>query len=354
MNNIARLQSAVADASFDALIITSPFNRRYATGFPSSAGVVLVTAAKAWFFTDSRYYEAASRAVRGAVVRQIEGENTYVKLINAVCAEREIGSLGFEDGSLTFAEYKTWSEKLTAELVPAQKVFDEARMVKSKDDIEKMIAAQRISERAFADILTIISERITERELAAELIRAFYKHGADDKSFAPIVVSGTRSSMPHGVPSDNKLKSGFLTIDFGVIKDGWCSDTTRTLCIGRATDEMRTVYDTVLEAQLSGIAAARAGVRGRDIDEAARAVIRRAGYGEYFGHGFGHGLGLEVHEAPSASPSYNGIIPVGAVISAEPGIYLPGKFGVRIEDVIVITENGCENITTLPKDLIEI
>jgi Xaa-Pro aminopeptidase len=158
--------------------------------------------------------------------------------------------------------------------------------------------------------------------------------------------------MPHGVPTDGKIQNGFLTMDFGVKKDGWCSDMTRTVCVGTPTQEMRLIYDTVLEAQLQGIAAVHAGVTGREVDGAARRVIEDAGYGDCFGHGFGHGLGLEIHEPPTASPGYDKPLPRGAVISAEPGIYLPGRFGVRIEDVVYITDGGCENITKTPKNLI--
>jgi Xaa-Pro aminopeptidase len=198
----------------------------------------------------------------------------------------------------------------------------------------------------------MITPGITEKQLAAELLYLLLKNGADDKSFDPIIVSGEKSSMPHGVPGDKPIGGGFLTIDFGARLDGWCSDTTRTLCVGKPTDEMVNIYNTVLRAQEAGIAAARAGVRGCDVDAAARSVIAQAGYGSYFGHGFGHGLGLEVHELPTASQIYEEPLPAGAVISAEPGIYLPGRFGVRIEDVVFITEDGCENITNLAKQLI--
>ena len=179
-------------------------------------------------------------------------------------------------------------------------------------------------------------------------------HGADDKAFNPIVVSGTNSSRPHGVPGDNKITKGFLTIDFGVKLDGWCSDTTRTLCVGKPDDEMKKIYETVLLAQKAGIEAVRGGVKGLNVDTAARSLIESAGYGDYFGHGFGHSLGLEVHESLKASQLSEDILPVGAVISAEPGIYIPGKYGVRIEDILYITENGSENITNLPKDLLVI
>ena len=177
--------------------------------------------------------------------------------------------------------------------------------------------------------------------------------GASDMSFDPIVVSGVNGSLPHGVPSEKTIQDGeFVTMDFGCVYHGYCSDMTRTVAVGHVTEEMRRVYDTVLTAQKAGIAAARAGVTGREVDGAARRVIEEAGYGPYFGHSFGHGVGVEIHEAPNAAPSVETALPAGAVISAEPGIYLPGKLGVRIEDVIILTEDGCRNLTRAPKELL--
>ena len=354
MNNITKIQELVRTSELDALLVTSYVNRNYALGFPSSAGAAVITPEGAWFFVDSRYIEAAKAAIPNAAVTLVDGANTYEALIDEVCVSSKISRLGFEGDSLTYSEYARYSEKLSVELVPSQEILSAARAVKSHGELDKMIAAQRIAESAFNSILPIISTKITERELASELVCAILRAGAEDVSFPPIVVSGAHSSMPHGVPSDEPIAEGFLTIDFGAKKDGWCSDTTRTVSVGKATDEMKKVYYTVLEAQLAGIAAVRAGIPGCDVHTAAADVISAAGYGEYFGHGFGHGLGLEVHETPGASPSYKKELPVGAVISAEPGIYLPGRFGVRIEDVLYVTKDGCENITNLPKELLEL
>ncbi|MFR3921137.1 MAG: M24 family metallopeptidase [Dysosmobacter welbionis] len=178
-------------------------------------------------------------------------------------------------------------------------------------------------------------------------------YGAEDKSFDPIVVSGPNGSLPHGVPSEKVIQAGeFVTMDFGCIYHGYCSDMTRTVAVGSVTDEMRQVYDTVLQAQLAGIAAARAGATGKAVDGAARDIIRQAGYGPCFGHSFGHGVGVEIHEGPNATPSNDKPLPAGAVISAEPGIYLPGKLGVRIEDVLYLTPEGCQNLTLAPKELV--
>ena len=216
-----------------------------------------------------------------------------------------------------------------------------------------MRKAQSIADTAFTEVLTKIKVGMTEKELCAELIYCLLKNGGEGLSFDPIVVSGPNTSLPHGVPGDRKLQEGdFITMDFGVLYKGYCSDMTRTVALGHATEEMVKVYNTVLQAQLAGIAVSKAGVLGKDVDGAARKVIADAGYGEYFGHGYGHSLGLEVHEAPNCSPA--GEIPMeeNVVASAEPGIYLPGKFGVRIEDVVIFKADGCENITHSPKELI--
>ena len=227
------------------------------------------------------------------------------------------------------------------------------RGVKEEWELALMRKAQEITDKAFAEIVTRIKPGMTELELQAELIYCLYKNGGQGLSFDPIVVSGPNTSLPHGVAGERVIREGdFITMDFGVLYQGYCSDMTRTVALGYATDEMKKVYETVLEAQLAGIAASKAGVPGKDIDGAARKVIEDAGYGPYFGHGYGHSLGLEVHESPSPNGGNAEGMPVNSVASAEPGIYLPGKFGVRIEDVVIFKEDGCEDITHSPKNLI--
>ena len=261
--------------------------------------------------------------------------------------------MGFEDAYMTVQDWERYRKALSCELVPAAELLRQLRMVKDEEELEAMVAAQRIAERALADILEEIRPGVTEKEIAARLQYLMLHYGASDMSFDPIVVSGPNGSLPHGVPSEKEIRQGeFVTMDFGCICHGYCSDMTRTVAVGYATEEMQRVYQTVFSAQLAGIAAAKAGLTGREVDGAARAVIEAAGYGDYFGHSFGHGVGVEIHESPNASPMNDSPLPVGAVISAEPGIYLPGKLGVRIEDVILLTEDGCKNITKAPKDLI--
>lgn len=353
MNNISKLQSAMAEAGIDAILLTDIYNRHYATGFRSSAGEVFILRDGAWFFTDSRYIEAAQAAVANAQVSLIGAGHRAKDSIAELISEYSVAKLGFEEDSTSYAAYQRLKSDYTPELVPCQGLLRSLRGSKSTQEVEHMKSAQSIAERTFDDILGIIKPGLSEREIAAELTYRMLKYGGEGNSFDPIVVTGRKSSMPHGVPGDELVRQGdFITMDFGCVKNGYCSDMTRTVAVGYATDEMRRVYDVVLEAQFAGIGAARPGVTGRDIDAAARGVIERAGYGEYFGHSFGHSLGLEVHEEPNASPTASELMPDGAIISAEPGIYIPGKFGVRIEDVLWLHGDLAENLMKSPKNLI--
>lgn len=336
------------------MLVIDEKNQRYACGFPFTDGAVLVTRDKSYLFTDSRYIEAAEKSISGdVIVQQFGAGKRLPELIKNALSECGVEKLGGEEESLPYAAYLRYEKLLGLELVPAQHIFSELRASKSEEEQKCMREAQAIAEKALEDVLGIIKPGISERDIAAEITYRLLKHGGEGNSFDPIAVTGLNSSMPHGVPGDTLVKYGdFVTMDFGCIKNGYCSDMTRTVAVGYATDEMKTVYSTVLSAQRAGINMARAGIPGRDIDLAARSVIESAGYGEYFGHSFGHSLGLDIHESPSASPACETIMPVGAVISAEPGIYIPNKFGVRIEDVLILREDGCENITKAPKDLI--
>ena len=352
MNNIEKIRAALRRENTEAILILSFSNRRYATGFPSSAGAALITQKDAYFFVDSRYIEAAEKSISGAHVEMTTAAEPYSVKINRVLTEKGIKTLGIEQNAMSYAEYLEYSEKLTAKLVPSQGILDSLRAVKEPEEVELLIAAQRIAEKALEQVLPMIKPGVTERDIAAELTYRMRRLGADNNSFDPIVITGEKTSMPHGVPGDVRVAAGdFVTMDFGCIYGGYCSDMTRTVAVGSASDEMKKVYNTVLRAQLAGIEAARAGISGRELDGAARSVITQAGYGEYFGHSFGHSLGLDIHESPNASPTNNDPLPAGAVVSAEPGIYLPGRFGVRIEDVIVLRDGGCEDITNAPKEL---
>ena len=229
---------------------------------------------------------------------------------------------------------------------------DVLRQIKTPEEVEKIRLACGIADRGAEHIRRFIQAGMRECEIAAELEWFMRQQGAEKASFDTIVASGWRGALPHGKASDKIVTAGeFVTLDFGALYQGYCSDMTRTVALGHATEEMRKVYDTVLRAQLAGIAASHAGASGKSVDGAARDIITEAGYGPYFGHSYGHSLGLEIHEAPNCTPRNENPIPAGAVCSAEPGIYIPGKFGVRIEDVVIFREGGCEVITHSPKDL---
>ena len=353
MNNVKRIQPELRRRGLDGMLVTDEKNQRYASGFPITDGAVVVGLEKSWLITDSRYIEAAEAAVDGSITEVVlyDREHPLTGIIRSVCAG--MARLAAEDKKLSHAGYLGYEKALGRELLPAGDLFETLRASKSEDEIACMIEAQRISEKALETVLHIIKPGMTERQVAAELVYNMLKNGSEGNSFDPIVITGSKTSLPHGVPGDKVIQSGdFVTMDFGSIKHGYCSDMTRTVAVGSASEEIRNVYDTVLRAQLAGIAAARAGVPGREIDAAARKVISDAGYGKYFGHGFGHSLGLDIHEWPNANPSGEAPMPAGAVCSAEPGIYIPGRFGVRIEDVMVIREGGAEIITKAPKELV--
>jgi len=355
MNRFQKIREQLEAHELDAVLLTEEANRFYASGFHSGGtdGAALVTRNKAYYFTDSRYTEAAARYVQGAELGEIGRGRGYSVLINEVIRAEGIRRMGFDDAYMTVRDHSAYSKALECELVPATELLWRLRETKDDEELEAMIAAQRIAERALEEIKNEIRPGVTEKELAARLQYLMLHYGASDMSFDPIVVSGPNGSLPHGVPSEKKIEAGeFVTMDFGCVYEGYCSDMTRTVAVDHVTEEMRRVYETVLAAQKAGIAAARAGVTGKEVDSAARTVIEEAGYGKYFGHSFGHGVGVEIHEAPNASPANEKPMPAGAVISAEPGIYLPGSLGVRIEDVIRLTEEGRINLTKAPKDLL--
>lgn len=355
MNHFQKIADGLDGFGLDALLVTGEANRLYASGFHTSGGdgVALVTRSGAFYLTDSRYTEAARRQIVDAEILEIAPGRGYSVLLQEILMAQKVRRLGYEDAYLSVREFEAYRAALDCEWVAATELLWALRRVKSGEELKKMEAAQGIAERALGDILQEIRPGVTEKELAARLQYLMLHYGAADMSFDPIVVSGPNGSLPHGVPGERKIRGGeFVTMDFGCVYQGYCSDMTRTVAVGSVTEEMRRVYDTVLSAQLAGIAAAKGGVSGREVDAAARAVIEQAGYGAYFTHSFGHGVGVEIHESPNAAPRNDAAMPVGAVISAEPGIYLPGKLGVRIEDVVVLTKTGCRNLTHAPKELL--
>ena len=352
MNHLKQIAARLPEYGIDAMLLNSEPGEYYAVGFHGEGNVV-VTAEKCFYFTDSRYIEAANNLITGAEIAMTGHSRNYRAMVQEVIDQCHIETLGFEESYLSVADYELWDKGLTARLVPAQKLVNSLRAAKDAEEIALMRKAQEITDRAFDEICKFIQPGMTEQEIAARLQYDMLRFGAEKMSFDPIVVSGPNGSLPHGIPSSKQVQKGeFITMDFGCKYGGYCSDMTRTVALGEPTGEMKKVYQTVLEAQLAGIAVTRAGVPGKSIDAAARKVIADAGYGEYFGHGYGHSLGIEIHESPNANTREETLLPVGAVVSAEPGIYLPGKFGVRIEDVTILREDGCEILTKSPKELI--
>lgn len=352
MNHFANIAARLKERGLDAMLITSAPGEFYAAGFHGE-GAAVITPDQSWYWSDSRYIEAAGQQVTGAQVSMPAAGMNYRKLTQQIVEQRGIRKLGFEDEYMSVAEHSLWTDALTAQLVPASDLLTELRMIKDADELAAMKEAQRITDEAFTEILNYIKPGVTESEIAARLTYLMACKGAERNSFDPIVATGSNGSKPHAVPGPALIQPGqFITMDFGCVVGGYCSDMTRTVALGQPSEEMKLVYDTVLKAQLAGIAAAKGGVRGSTVHNAAAQVIADAGYGDCFGHGFGHSLGIEIHENPRFSPFWDKPIPAGACLSAEPGIYLPGKFGVRIEDVVMLTEDGCIDITHSPKELI--
>ncbi len=335
----------------DGILLTSPVNRFWVSGFKSSAGAIVITKDSAHYIADSRYIEAVTKNVpnmtpvkMGATV-----EGTVAELVEKL----GIKKLAFEDNRLTVSSLTAFSKAMpNVEFIPLENSVELLRAVKDEGEVELVKIAQGITERAFTKLLTEIKVGMTEIQLARRLECLMLEEGADGFAFSTICASGENSSMPHAVPSDRKIKEGdFITFDFGAAYKNYRCDMTRTIAVGSVTEEMEKVYNTVLKAQVAAIEASKAGVIGCEIDKIARDIITEAGYGNNFGHGLGHSFGIEIHEDPRFSIPCKTAIPENCLITVEPGIYLEGKFGVRIEDDILITKDGHINLTTMPKDL---
>lgn len=335
-----------------AVLVITQENRRYLTGFQSSLGYLLMTKDGNTLFVDGRYFEAAEKKASGAKVVLLKD---IYKQINEQL-KTSGGKRLLIESEVSFKNYNALKSKLEVTVTPSEKLSNkllELRSIKKKEEVASIIAAQRIAEKAFDEVLNFIKEGITERQIAAELEYRMKLYGAEGFAFETVAVSGANSSLPHGVPTDKKVKNGeFITLDFGAVINGYCSDMTRTIAVGQATDEMIKVYETVLSAQNEAINRIEAGNLCRDVDAAARDIITKAGYGEFFTHSTGHGVGLEVHEDPTLSPKSENKLRSGQIVTAEPGIYIPGCFGVRIEDMLQVRKNGVKNLTKAPKHLI--
>ena len=340
----------------EAALISNEVNIGYFTGFFRSEGYLLVTRRGATLLVDFRYFEAAQK--KSHACRVVCFEKLSRSLLDILTHEH-IRRVFIEASHVTVSRFEFYKNALLEkkiELVSGDSLdrhIGSLRIVKDDTELEKIAAAQKIAEDAYLEMLNYLKPGVSERSLAARLEFEMKNRGAQEVSFDLITITGKKTSLPHGVPSDNIVSEGdFFTCDFGAVYEGYHSDTTRTVAVGSATDEMREIYGIVLNAQITALAAIKAGLNACDVDKTARDIIAEAGYGKYFGHSTGHGVGLDIHELPFVSAKSETVLTPGMIITDEPGIYLPDKFGVRIEDMVCVTENGCRNFVSLPKELL--
>ena len=358
-DRIKKLQAAMSEKGFDALVVTSEINQRYLTGFAYTDGYVLITGKACYLLTDFRYIEAAKAVVDASVFEIIMPKGGMLDELASLlgCAGAKVAAV--EEATLSLSDYERFKIKFKdTDLVPGgSALIDTLRLYKDEEEFASMARAQAITDAAFEHILKVLHPDMTEIEVALELEFFMRKMGSEGIAFDTIAVSGTMSARPHGVPRPVKLEKGFLTMDYGARVDGYCSDMTRTVVIGKADDEIKKVYYTVLEAQTTAIDALKAGLGCRAADKIARDIIDGAGYKGCFGHSLGHGVGLYIHESPrlSFAAGENDVLCPGHVVTAEPGIYIEGKYGCRIEDMIGILPDGtAHDFTKSRKDLIEL
>ncbi len=349
-----KLKAFFKDSNAAALIMSEE-NISYFTSFHSSNGYLVVTKDKSFFLTDSRYIEAAQNKIRGC--DEILLLKSMKLDLPTLIDRLEISEIKLESDRVSVARYREIKDIFPGIHVSCSgeldKAINEIRVTKNQQEVDLITKAQRIAEKAFDHILGFITVGKTEKEIALELEYFMLKNGADALSFETIAVSGKNSSLPHGVPGDKKIEKGdFITMDYGAVVGFYHSDMTRTVAVGEVSSNQAEVYETVLKAQKAGLEKIKAGVPCREVDAVSRDVIKNAGYGDFFGHGLGHGVGVEIHEKPSLNPSSTEILTEGHIVTVEPGIYLPGKFGVRIEDMALVTEEGCINLTKCEKNLI--
>jgi Xaa-Pro aminopeptidase len=349
---LQNLKELMRKKNIEAFVIYKPVNVTYITGFTGDDSVALVTHDKAIFITDGRYTEQAQKEVKDFEV--IEHKTGIKEVLKEYIKTLGIKKLAFEE-SISYGQYRELKEFLEIELIPQANLVETLRMVKDEEEIENIKKAQNITDKAFEYLLNFIKVGMTEKEVALELEYFMKKQGAEDLSFDTIVASGKRSSLPHGKASEKVIEKGdFVTIDFGCKVNGYCSDMTRTIVMGKANEKQKEIYNIVLEAQQKAIANLKAGLTSKEADLLARSVIEEKGYGKYFSHSLGHGVGLEVHEAPSLSFKKEEILKEGAIVTVEPGIYIPYFGGVRIEDMVLLKEDGVINLTKSSKYLIEL
>ena len=353
MSAISKLRDAVKARGIDAAVIFDELNIRYLSGFSFSDGCLFITNDSAYLITDFRYFEMAEKKANNEF--KVIAPDSQSDFVKAKIQEYACKTIGFEGKSVSYASYRRYNELFApAELVCISEIIEEIRQIKSPEEIELIRRAQRITDSAFSHVLSVITPNMTELDVATELEYAMRKNGADGFAFETIAVSGDASALPHGKPRAEKLHRGFLTMDFGAKFDGYCSDMTRTIVIGRADDEMKKLYNTVLFAQSRALEFLCEGADLGETDRIARDIIN-SDYANCFGHSLGHSVGLYIHETPGLSKRYLGKkARIGEIFTVEPGIYLYGKYGCRIEDMVAIEQNGVRNFTTSSKELFEI
>jgi Xaa-Pro aminopeptidase len=345
---LTKVRCSLVEHELDAILVSQPENRRYVSGFSGSSGWLVVSAEDAVIATDFRYYEQVVREAPNFALAKIK--KRFQDLLPDLLADLGILRLGFESQHVTVDQLATWSQATgDIEWVPLKGTLETIRAVKDEEEIAALRRSAALTDAAFAHLLEVIRPGMTEREAAWEIETYMRAHGASKVAFDLIVASGPNGALPHAQASDRVIHSGEpIVIDIGCILDGYCSDMTRTFCLGQPTEEYLRVWDIVRRAQEAAKAAIHAGLSGVEADTAARSLIEEAGYGENFGHGLGHGVGLAVHEKPGASPLSEDVLQAGMTLTVEPGIYLPGDFGVRIEDLVIVRDEGIEILTGSP------
>jgi len=353
---LAKLRQSLVEHELDAILITQPENRRYLSGFTGSAGVLLISGEAAMLATDFRYYEQAEKQAPDFELVKITAERKLKDLLPEMIERARARRLGFESAHLTVAQYEEWREATASsgvEWVATRNIVERLRAIKDEAEIELIRRAVALADAAFAHIVEFIRPGMTEKEVAWELEAFMRTHGAEKVAFDIIVGSGPNGAMPHARTGERCIRAGEpIVMDLGARVDGYHSDLTRTVVLGQPDDKFRQIYDLVLQAQLAAEKGVRPGMTNKEADRLARQIIEEAGYGEQFGHGLGHGVGLAVHERPTVSHAAPEEEPlqVGMVFTVEPGIYLPGWGGVRIEDMVLLREDGAEVLSAAPKE----